>query len=57
MYVGELNTPTKYIARFNMLAGLPEEQPLQLFEEIRFKPAVWCVPIDQHLTFRANEVS
>jgi hypothetical protein len=61
-YVGSLYVrlsfrPLELMGRINRLAGFSEDQPIKLFEEIKFDPDVMCEAIDKKITFKASQVS
>lgn len=56
LYVRLSSRPTEVMGRINRLAGFPEDQPVKLFEEIKFDPNVMCEAIDKKLTFKGSQV-
>ncbi|KAI3847193.1 hypothetical protein MKX03_033300 [Papaver bracteatum] len=58
-YVGRLivkgsGKPLEILKKLNQMAGFSPDEEIQLYEEIKFQPAVMCDRIDDKLTFRAN---
>ncbi|GAQ84171.1 Ubiquitin carboxyl-terminal hydrolase [Klebsormidium nitens] len=56
LYVRLSSRPTEVMGRINRLAGFPEDQPIKLFEEIKFDPNVMCEAIDKKLTFKGSQL-
>ncbi|KAJ7960361.1 ubiquitin carboxyl-terminal hydrolase 12 [Quillaja saponaria] len=60
-YVGRLivkNTgkPAEILAKLNEMGGYAPDEEIQLYEEIKFEPAVMCEPIDKKLNFRSCQL-
>ncbi|GAQ80905.1 putative ubiquitin carboxyl-terminal hydrolase [Klebsormidium nitens] len=60
-YVGSLYVrlsyrPNEVMRHINRLAGFPEDQPIKLFEEIKFDPNVMCEAIDKKLTLKGSQL-
>ncbi|AET00385.1 uncharacterized protein [Medicago truncatula] len=60
-YVGRLivnckDKPSDILARLNKLAGYDPNEEIELYEEIKFKPNVMCLPIKKESTFQESEL-
>ncbi|KAL5568701.1 hypothetical protein UlMin_025276, partial [Ulmus minor] len=58
-YIGRLfvkGKPVEILSKLNEMAGFSADEQIELFEEIRFEPKVWCEPIDNNVTFRSSEL-
>uniref|UniRef100_A0A0D9Z940 RING-type E3 ubiquitin transferase n=1 Tax=Oryza glumipatula TaxID=40148 RepID=A0A0D9Z940_9ORYZ len=60
-YVGLLSVkvssrPSEILPKLRSLAGFCLSETIELYEEIKFEPSVWCEAIDIHNTFSAGEI-
>uniref|UniRef100_A0A0E0NWQ8 RING-type E3 ubiquitin transferase n=1 Tax=Oryza rufipogon TaxID=4529 RepID=A0A0E0NWQ8_ORYRU len=60
-YVGLLSVkvasrPSEILPKLRSLAGFCLSEMIELYEEIKFEPSVWCEAIDIHNTFSAGEI-
>lgn len=44
-------TPMKILEKLNAMAGYPDDEEIELYEEIRFEPYVMCEHLDEKMTF------
>ncbi|XP_023929857.1 ubiquitin C-terminal hydrolase 12 isoform X5 [Quercus suber] len=60
-YVGRLfvkgsGKPVKILAKLNEMAGFSADEEIELYEEIKFEPAIMCECIDKKMTFHASQL-
>ncbi|KAK4593532.1 hypothetical protein RGQ29_017589 [Quercus rubra] len=60
-YVGRLfvkgrGKPVNILAKLNEMAGFSADEEIELYEEIKFEPAIMCERIDKKVTFRASQL-
>ncbi|KAL5568695.1 hypothetical protein UlMin_025270, partial [Ulmus minor] len=56
LFVKRTGKPVEILTKLNEMAGFSADEQIELFEEIRFEPKVWCEPIDNNVTFRSSEL-
>ncbi|KAF8729009.1 hypothetical protein HU200_018320 [Digitaria exilis] len=56
LFVKASSRPLDILPFLRSLAGFPAHEEIELYEEIQFKPFVWCETIDIHMTFKDSQI-
>uniref|UniRef100_A0A7N0UUN3 ubiquitinyl hydrolase 1 n=1 Tax=Kalanchoe fedtschenkoi TaxID=63787 RepID=A0A7N0UUN3_KALFE len=56
LYVKSSSKPIEIIGKLNEMAGLPADEEIELFEEIKFDPCVMCEHLDRRTSFRFSQI-
>ncbi|KAM7262238.1 hypothetical protein ACFE04_021315 [Oxalis oulophora] len=60
-YVGRLfvkssGRPIEILEKLNKMVGFAPNKEIELYEEVKFEPSVWCDHLDKRITFRQNQI-
>ncbi|KAM7261649.1 hypothetical protein ACFE04_020726 [Oxalis oulophora] len=60
-YVGRLfvkssGRPIDILEKLNKMAGFAPNEDIELYEEVKFEPSVWCDHLDKRTTFRQSQI-
>eukprot|EP00252_Welwitschia_mirabilis_P016662 TRINITY_DN3688_c0_g2_i2.p1 TRINITY_DN3688_c0_g2~~TRINITY_DN3688_c0_g2_i2.p1 ORF type:complete len:1108 (+),score=261.03 TRINITY_DN3688_c0_g2_i2:336-3659(+) len=55
-FVKALGKPIDILPKLNEMAGLPPDEEIELYEEIKFEPTVMCEHVEERLTFRVSQL-
>ncbi|KAJ4755880.1 Ubiquitin carboxyl-terminal hydrolase 12 [Rhynchospora pubera] len=56
MFLKAVGKPIEILAKLNELAGFPDDEEIELYEEIKFEPNIMCEPIDKRLSFKNSQL-
>ncbi|CAD6229664.1 unnamed protein product [Miscanthus lutarioriparius] len=55
-FVKASGKPSEIVERLNEIAGFPSDEDIELYEEVKFEPAVMCIPIESNVSFRTSQI-
>ncbi|KAF3335395.1 Ubiquitin carboxyl-terminal hydrolase 13 [Carex littledalei] len=56
MFLKAAGKPIEILAKLNELAGFPDNEEIELYEEIKFEPNIMCEPIDKRISFKNSQL-
>ncbi|XP_020577037.1 ubiquitin carboxyl-terminal hydrolase 13-like isoform X2 [Phalaenopsis equestris] len=56
LFVKALGKPLEILSKLNQMASFPQNEEIELYEEIKFEPSVMCEHIDKKLSFRSSQL-
>ncbi|KAF3337581.1 ubiquitin carboxyl-terminal hydrolase 12-like protein [Carex littledalei] len=56
MFLKAVGKPIEILAKLNELAGFPDNEEIDLYEEIKFEPNIMCEPIDKRISFKNSQL-
>ncbi|CAM8927423.1 unnamed protein product [Rhodiola kirilowii] len=56
LYVKSSGKPVEIIGKLNEMVGLPPDEEIELYEEIKFDPCVMCEHLDRRASFHTSQL-
>ncbi|XP_038981966.1 ubiquitin carboxyl-terminal hydrolase 12-like isoform X4 [Phoenix dactylifera] len=56
LFVKAFGKPSEILSKLNEMAGFPQNEQIELYEEIKFEPSVMCEHIDKRIPFRSSQL-